>query len=102
MVKNRMSLHKILEEIPGVAKVYFSPPPNKDMVYPCIVYSLDRIPTRYADNKPYFQSKTYSLMLIDYDPDSEIVEKILELPMCRFDRSFVSDGLNHFAFTITH
>lgn len=80
--------------------VYFQPPTGFKMSYPCIVYKLARIDTRFANNNPYKHDKAYTLTVIDKNPDSQIPDKVAELPMCRFDRYFEIDNLHHFVFTI--
>lgn len=99
-MKDRVELGMKLKEILGSNNCYFSPPANIQIKYPCIVYSLSNIQTTFADNIPYLKNKRYTLTLIDENPDSEIRDKLSDLPCCTFDRSFVSDGLNHYIFTI--
>lgn len=70
------------------------------MQYPAIVYSRDDIATDFADNVPYRISNRYEVIYIDRDPDSEIPKQISSLPMCKFNRHYVVDGLNHDAFTL--
>lgn len=98
--RTRLELHDILEKIPGVADAYYSPPASIQMEYPCIRYELSGAPQRYADNKKYFGTRRYTLTLIDDDPDSDIVDRILELPYSSFDRAYAADGLMHFVFTL--
>ena len=97
---SRPNLHTLLEEILGSDKVYFQPPPSVTMAYPAIVYSLAGIENTHANDEVYMQSRSYEITVIDYDPDSEIVNKISLLPKCRFNRHFKSDNLNHYVFTI--
>ena len=54
----------------------------------------------YADNNVYKQSNVYEIIVIDEDPDSELVKKISTLPMCKFNRHYESDRLNHDVFTL--
>lgn len=75
--------------------VYFQPPPNLKLKYPCIVYQRDYAETDFADNNPYQITKRYQLTIIDEDPDSVIPDKVALLPMCTFQRFFVADNLNH-------
>lgn len=70
------------------------------MEYPAIVYSRDDIENTSANNKPYIQSTAYNVIVIDANPDSEIVDRISKLPMCIFDRHYASDNLNHDSFTL--
>ena len=95
---SRTDLQTLLETICPV--VYFQPPPDHEMVYPCIVYSRSDINTEFADDLPYKHTKRYSITVIDPDPDSTIPDDISMLPRCTFDRAFKSDQLNHDVFTI--
>ena len=70
------------------------------MVYPCIVYSLETIDTRQADNLPYMKNRAYSVIIIDKNPDSEFVDKLSELKLCRFERHYTANNLNHWVFRI--
>lgn len=97
---SRLELHEILCDVLGSRHVYFQPPSSVKMVYPAIVYSRNSISNDFANNLVYKQSLGYTVTVIDEDPDSDIVEKISRLPMCRFDRHFTSDNLNHDVFTI--
>ena len=97
---NRIDLHKILCEVLGSKNVYFQPPESVKMKYPAIVYSLSRIENRNANNAVYKQNNAYDVILIDSDPENETVNRISRLPLCRFDRYYVSNNLNHYAFTL--
>lgn len=97
---SRIELQKLLESILGSKNVYFQPPESLRMQYPCIRYSLSDIDAKHANNKPYGLTKGYRMVYIDRNPDSEIPMILASLPMCRLDRPYVSDGLNHWAFYI--
>lgn len=97
---SRLELHELLCDVLGSRHVYFQPPSSVKMVYPAIVYSRNDINNRFADDSVYKQSWSYTITVIDEDPDSEIVERISKLPKCRFDRHFTSDNLNHDTFRI--
>ena len=96
----RYELQYLLVSILESANVYFQPPNNTKLVYPCIVYRWDREATKFADNQRYRGVKGYQVTVIDMNPDSEIPNKIAKLPMCMFDRFFTSDNLNHFVYNI--
>lgn len=96
----RLELHEILCDVLGSRNVYFQPPESVKMKYPAIRYTRDDIETDYANDNPYIQTTMYQLIVIDPDPDSEIVEKVKRLPMCSFDRHYAADNLNHDVFTI--
>ncbi len=100
MSRPRVELQAILEELLGSRNVYFQPPESLKLKYPCIVYNLNTIPTRKADNTTYLSARQYLVTVIDYDPDSDFVDKMLELKYCSFDRAYASNGLNHFVFSL--
>lgn len=96
----RLDLQTLLESILGSENVYFQPPPNFEMSYPCIVYNRSDIRAKHGDNFPYKRDKQYSITVIDANPDSEIPDQIAALPQCAFDRHFTSENLNHDVFNI--
>lgn len=97
---DRLDLNEILCKILGSRNVYFQPPATIKMQYPAIIYSLSSINNKYADNKVYFQKRGYTVVVVDRSPDSIFSDKISMLPYCSFDRSYTSDGLNHFVYTL--
>jgi hypothetical protein len=96
----RTSLQTVLEIILGSDHVYFQPPANVQMQYPCITYSRDRASTEFADNDPYRYSKRYQVTVIDRNPDSGIPDAVAKLPMCTHRRFFVAENLNHDVFDL--
>lgn len=98
---SRLELHTILVNIIGAAnRVYFQPPSNLSMLYPCIVYKRDSAFIRHADNSPYLRKKRYMVTVIDKDPDSLIPEKVASLPLTAFSRHFTADNLNHDVYNV--
>ncbi len=96
----RTELHEKLVDILGSRNVYFQPPSGHRMSYPCIVYERSKIETDFADNRPYRFSKRYRVTVIDKNPDSELPDKVAQLPMCTHDRHFKADNLNHDVFDL--
>lgn len=96
----RHELQEILERVINSEFVYFQPPESMVMSYPCIVYELSRIDAAHADNMTYLYRKCYSVTIIDGDPDSEIPNRMFGLPMCKFDRFYTADNLNHWVFLL--
>jgi hypothetical protein len=96
----RLELQTLLENLLGSRNVYFQPPANVQMKYPCIVYKRDAVRTRFAGNAPYRQTKRYQVTYIDQDPDSPVPDKIAALPMCIFDRHYAVNNLNHDVFSL--
>jgi len=100
-MRPRTDLHTLLLSIVGTGKkVYFQPPSTLIMTYPCIVYGLNDINSKFADNKPYNSEREYVVTVIDPNPDSPIPDKIAALPKTRYDRHLTIDNLNHDIFTI--
>lgn len=94
----RLDLHVLLQAI--VDNVYFQPPSNIQLVYPCIIYSRDYGDTKFADNFPYSFMQRYSVMVIDKNPDSELPAKVAALPRATFNRFFAADNLNHDVYSV--
>lgn len=75
--------------------VYFQPPTGKRIDYPCIIYKLEDIEPRYADNTSYSLCNEYTVTDITRDPDDNVKFMIAQLPMCRLTRSYTEDNLYH-------
>lgn len=98
---SRLELHEELCDILGSRNVYFQPPPSVKLIYPAIVYSrsgIDKIP---ADDIAYLLPRRYMVTLIEHDPDTETIDKLLKLPYCMYDRHYAADNLNHEVFRST-
>lgn len=93
---------EILQEIMGDdGKVYYQPPENLKIKYPCIVFGRTNAVTDFADNKPYHTTKRYTVTLITRTADNDqYVDKLLQLPMSTYDRQFITEGLVHDVFSI--
>jgi hypothetical protein len=97
---NRLELQKLLEALQGNRNVYFQPPNNVLMVYPCIVYGVSKHRTAFAGNHPYRHDTQYTVTVMDRDPESPVIDKLKELPKCLHDRHFEQDNLNHDVFNL--
>lgn len=98
MGKSKDDLSLILKEILGSDKVYNSPPSR--LGYPCILYQRDDIKIRSADNIKYIKHTAYTLTYMTYRSDEKVVDDILSLPMCSFDREYTADNIKHIVFNI--
>lgn len=96
----RIQLQAVLVALLESTNVYFQPPPTVSMKYPCIRYERIDRDTLFANDKPYSHAKGYLLTVIDSDPDSEIPDKVADLPYCLFDRFYTADNLNHDVFKL--
>lgn len=81
-------------------RVYFQPPENLKIVYPAIVFHLSKIEIDRASDVPYKGAKEYSVTLITKDPEPDVIDEILKIPYSSLDTTYISDGMNHFVFTV--
>lgn len=94
----RLDLQTILETI--IPHVYFQPPTNVSLEYPCIIYHRDSAVSIFADDLAYRYTKRYQIIVVDRDPDSLLPDQIAILPLCTFDRFYTADNLNHDVFNL--
>ena len=98
---NRAEISAKLREVLGSSNVYFQPPENIKMVYPCIVYDLDGINSSNANDHSYLAWKRYNVTFITKDPDNNYFEALTsKFKYVRFDRRFKADGMYHDVYTI--
>jgi hypothetical protein len=97
---DRLLLQSLLEEVLGSSNVYFQPPANIKLSYPCIVYKRSGSDTIFADNVPYRRTTRYQVTVIDRNPDSNIPKKVGDLESCTHNDNFAVDNLNHDVFTL--
>ena len=98
---SRLELHEEFCNILDSRNAYFQPPASVKLEYDCIKYSLSGINVRHANNGNYMSTNQYEVIVITRKPDSKIPGEILNrFKMCRFDRAYVADNLNHFVFTL--
>jgi hypothetical protein len=94
----RAQLQALLESL--CPNVYFQPPSNIQMTYPCIVYKRSSEEVHFADNYRFDQYLQYEVTVIDRDPDSPIPGSVVTLPYVRYERHFATDDLNHDVFNL--
>lgn len=92
---SRLELQAKLEELLGLKHVYYQPPESLRLEYPAIVYSKSKIETRKANNSTYSKFTRYDITVIDKRPDNPVIDKLMELPYCSYDRPYKADNLNH-------
>lgn len=88
------------EELLGSRNVYYNPPETLKMVYPCIRYTKKTIDVKRASNVIYTQKTCYEVIVISTRPDDPVIEKIMALPYCSYDRPYKSNNLNHDVLTL--
>lgn len=94
----RQQLQSLLETF--VPNVYFQPPTNVQLKYPCIIYRRDFADSKFADDSVYNHKLRYAITVIDQDPDSEIPNKVALMPMSLFNRFYTVDSLNHDVYNV--
>ena len=101
-MKTWSQLQEILQEIMGPNhRVYFQPPENIKLSYPCIVFERSNALSQFADDIPYKTTKRYAVTLMSKTADNDqYLDKLLDLPMCTFDREFKTEGIVHSVFNI--
>lgn len=98
----RVNLSRKLREILGSNNVYFEPPADLKMKFPCIVYERAKIEPDYADNVPYKLDMVYYVTCIYDDPDSDLPIKIAWLPQCVHQRKYDADNMHHDQFRLVY
>lgn len=94
----RLELQSLLEAV--TPHVYFQPPSNAQMQFPCIIYSRDGTSSDHANNGLYRHAKRYQVTVVDRNPDTELADKVEALNYSSFERFFAADDLNHYVFSI--
>ena len=95
----RLELHS--ELLKFSKNVYFQPPSNLQMTYPCIVYNVAGVTDTYADNSIYSSKKEYQLTVIDRNPDGTLADDIKNhFQYCRISQFYTVDNLNHITLNL--
>lgn len=98
-MRTRMYLQDALEKITGKKNVFYQPPSKLD--YPCIIFDKTSYDTKHADDIKYLNMTRYQIMVIGKKVDNDkLIDKILQLDYCSFDRRYISENLYHDTFTI--
>ena len=97
---SRVELHEELKSLLGSKNVYYQAPDSVKMEYPAIRYSRSDVDVKHANNKPYLHKNEYEITVIDRKPDNAVIDKLLEMPMCTYDRHYTADNLHHDVLTL--
>lgn len=98
----RLEFHEKLVEILGSRNVYFQPPESVKLNMPCIIYNRNDVDVKYADDQVYLKNISYQVIYVDKNPDSAIIDKLIEFRYSRYLRHYISDNLNHDVFIIKY
>lgn len=101
-MKTRTEMQSMLEEVLGSSNVYFQPPSNTSIKYPCIVYSFERFNINHADNQPYIVTGRWHIHHMYKNPKNDLKEKFLYVPFCTFDRRIVTEGVYNDYYNINN
>ena len=101
MSLTRLEIQDRLELVDSNLHVYYQPSASVRLTYPAIVYRVNDYSQNWADDYLYKKDRSYLITLIHYDPDNDIVEKLLwAFPKLRFDRTYTSDNLYHYVYVL--
>lgn len=91
---SRLDLHT--ELLTFLPTVYFQPPSDIRMTFPCIIYRKTIKNRRHANNRIYNNTQEYELTLVERSPDSDLADRIeAHFQHATIGTSFVLDNLNH-------
>lgn len=99
---SRLKLQEELVTILGSSNVYFQPPESIQINYPAIIYSRSKINNDFANGGVYKQAYSYQIIVLDPDPDSEIVSKISQMETSKHIKHYTSNNLNYDVFAINY
>lgn len=94
VTSDRLKLHDELLKFSD--NVYFQPPSNIKLTYPCIIYSKTPSIKEYGNDRCYIKTQGYQITVVDPDPDSFIADDLEDHFLnCAIAQYFVNDNLNH-------
>lgn len=86
----------------GIPNVYYEPPEDVKMKYPCVRFQRRRFATQQADNINYIVHEQFEATLIYKAPDSPLPRRLLmSTSMCSHDRHYTAANLSHDVYIIT-
>lgn len=94
----QIKMQEKLEKILGLPNVYFQPPENVKLKYPCILYEIDNIDRLTADNEVYRINTRFQITYIDKEPNSMILELFNREIHFTSSRYYVADNLHHYIY----
>lgn len=87
---------KLRNLLPENWHLYFQPPGEEGLKYPCLLYTKSSGDTLFANNKDYMYHRQYELTFIYEDPDDETPRNVMrQLDYCRANRHFITNNLHH-------
>lgn len=100
-MRTRLDLQNELVRVLGNENIYFQPPTNTKIKYPCIIYKLNKVESKFADNKRYIAHKKYTITHIYQKYSQNLQDQLLDsFDYINLDNPFCSDGLYHDVYTL--
>lgn len=96
----RETFHAFLQDLIRSKNVYYQPPADLKMKYPCVRYQPANIDIKEADNHGYITTRAYDVLYISKTQDENVALQLARFPRSRHDRSYKQSGLYHESFTI--
>lgn len=97
---SRVLLQAKLEQLLGSSNVYYQSPESVKMEYPAIRYFREFVFAEHASDNVHRSMNRYKITVIDRKPDNPVIDNLLSLPYCSYERSYKSDNLNHDVLTL--
>ena len=90
----RTDVHEILTKL--CDNVYYQPPSNIQLTYPCIIYRKTGVVDLKAGNTLFHRYTVYTLTLIDRNPDTTLIEEVEKhFPHTQQTQPYSIDNLHH-------
>lgn len=98
---DRMELQKKLCSILGTNNVYFEPPENIKIDYPCFIYELEIPLNVTANNQSYILFTHYNIVYIDSNPDNDMIKKLIQnFKNISAGNPYTVNNLHHYPFDL--
>lgn len=103
--QNRLFLHSLLENTFPDVSIYYRPPGNILLEFPCIVYEKKALEPSFANTSAYVVGDRYQVMFISKIPGYSNVDNMFNLHgqglVIGSNDSYESDDLVHDVFTVS-
>lgn len=97
---DRLALQAKLEKLLESRNVYHDPPETIKMQYDAIRYVKTRPDVKYANDKRYKNMDCYEITVIARKANHPVIEKLLDIPYCSYDRHYTAENLHHDVLTL--
>lgn len=100
-MNTRYELNDKLKRI--TQNVYFQPPSNVQLKYPCIVYRLRTINSNSANNTSYIRHKVYDITYMSRDEETSIYDEMHKTFIgVGLDNIMVMDGIYQETYSLSY